>query len=841
MTRMCASFLALFAALVIGGKPCAAQPWTDDELLEDLERRTFLWFWETTDPANGLAPDRGPPASFSSVAAVGFALTAYPIGVERAWITRVQAAARTRTTLQFLRDLPQGPAVSGTGGYRGFFYHFIDLQTGLRVASDVELSSIDTAWLMMGVLFCQTYFDGGDADEVAIRALADDLYRRVEWDWMVVRAPRLCMGWSPSGGFLPHDYTGYNEAMALYLLALGSPTHSISDAAWASYTGTYAWADFRGQEHVNFGPLFGHQYSHAWIDFRGIADAFMRGRGIDYHENSRRAAYAQRAYAIANPGGWSDYGADIWGLTACDGPADVSLTLGGRLRRFHAYTARGAASNYLVDDGTIAPTAAASSIAFAPEIAIPAIRAMRVHYGDAVYGTHGFVDAFNPTFTATNVVLAGGRVVAGLGWFDTQHLGIDQGPILLLLENHRSGLVWRVMQRSPYIVSGLQRAGFTGGWLAAAPTIVAAPANTAADVGGSFSLSVEASGLGPLTYQWLKDGQPVAGATGRSYVAAAAVAGDAGTYAVRVTNANGTTESASATVQIHATAAQLVNLSTRGHVGTGDAALIPGCGAAGARAKPVVMRVVGPTLARFQLDPATLLADPRLAVRPLGGSDLAASDDWGSQADAAEVDAAMRAAGAFALPAESKDAALLFDVVPGTMVTMVSTGAGSVTGLALAEIYARDDAADARLVNLSTRGFVGTGNAVMIPGFYLNAGGTRRLLLRAVGPSLARVAPGLGPLLADPILIVRRAPAGTEVMSNDDWSVGQDGAAVAAAAAQVGAFALLADSKDAAAILVVGPSVTGSDDRGYTIEVRGADGGTGIALAEIYEMPAERE
>jgi hypothetical protein len=829
--------MLLVAGVLAGGRG-VAQPWTDDELLDDLEQRTFLWFWETTNPANGLAPDRGPPPSFSSVAAVGFALTAYPIGAERGYITRAQAAARTRTTLQFLRDLPQGTAASGTAGHRGFFYHFIDLHTGLRVASDVELSSIDTAWLMMGVLFCQAYFDRGDADEVAIRALADELYRRVEWDWMVVRAPRLCMGWSPSSGFLPYDYTGYNEAMALYLLALGSPTHPISDAAWASYTSTYAWANFQGQEHVNFGPLFGHQYSHAWIDFRGIADAFMRGKGIDYHENSRRAAYVQRAYAIANPGSWTGYDADVWGLTACDGPADVSLTLGGRQRRFYAYTARGAASNYLVDDGTIAPTAAASSIAFAPEIAIPAIRALRTRYGDAVYGAHGFVDAFNPTFTATNVALAGGRVVAGLGWFDTQHLGIDQGPILLLLENHRSGFVWRAMQRSPYLAAGLQRAGFTGGWLAAAPTIVAGPANTAADVGGSFSLQVEASGLGPLAYQWYKDGAAIPGATAASYATVQAGAADAGSYRVQVSNANGTTASAPATVQVHAVAAQLINLSTRGLVGTGDAALIPGFVSAGSRGKPVLLRVVGPTLELFQLDPVSLLADPRLGVRPLGGAELAANDDWGSQPDAAAVAAAMAAVGAFALPPGSRDAALLFDVAPGAALTMVTTGAGSGTGLALAEVYARDEADDARLVNLSTRGFVSTGDGVLIPGFYLSAGGTRRLLIRAVGPSLARVAPGLGPLLADPMLIVRRAPSGTEVARNDDWGVGQDAGAIVAAAVQVQAFALLEGSHDAALILTIGPSVAGTDDRGYTVDVRGAGGGTGIALAEIYEMPA---
>ena len=436
----------------------------DESFLEDLSRRTFDWFWETTNPTNGLAPDRGPGDSFASVAAVGFALSAYPVGVERGYITRGEAVERVLATLTFFAEAPQGEAATGMTGHRGFFYHFLDMEKGRRFEK-VELSTIDTALLLGGVLFCQSYFDRAEPRDGEIRQLAERIYRRVEWDWAIRRADLISMGWHPETGFIPHDYRGYDEAMLLYVLALGSPTHPIRPESWTAFTKDYKWAKFHGQEHVAFAPLFGHQYSHAWIDFRGIADATMRDRGIDYFENSRRATYAQRAYAMENPGGWRDYGPDIWGLTACDGPAEIRREFGGRMREFRTYTARGAGADYILDDGTIAPTAAGGSIAFAPEIVIPALKAMRARYGDALYSRHGFMDAFNPSFTFTDVKLQHGRVVPGLGWFDTQHLGIDQGPILLMLENHRSGLIWDTMRRNPHVVRGLQRAGFTGGWL----------------------------------------------------------------------------------------------------------------------------------------------------------------------------------------------------------------------------------------------------------------------------------------------------------------------------------------------------------------------------------------
>ena len=248
------------------------------------------------------------------------------------------------------------------------------------------------------------------------------------------------------------------------MLALGSPTHPIDVASWDAYRSTYRWAPFYGQEQLNFAPLFGHQYSHVWIDFRGIQDSYMKTKGIDYFENSRRSTYSQRLYAIANPGNWKDYGANIWGLTAGDGPQDTLLVLRGSPRRFWSYTARGAAVGEIRDDGTIGPTAAGGSIAFTPEISIPALVAMREKYGDNIFSTYGFLDSFNPTYD-TDVKPQSGKVVRGQGWFDSDYLGIDQGPIVAMIENYRSGLVWKVMRTNPYIIRGLERAGFTGGWL----------------------------------------------------------------------------------------------------------------------------------------------------------------------------------------------------------------------------------------------------------------------------------------------------------------------------------------------------------------------------------------
>jgi hypothetical protein len=437
----------------------------DQRFLDEVEQRTFRFFWDSTNPKNGLVPDRWPSKSFSSIAAVGFGLAAYPVGVERGYVTREQARARTLTTLRFFWSAPQGTAPAGMTGYRGFFYHFLDMDKGQRFEPAVELSTIDTALLIAGVLAAGEYFDGASPDEQEIRRLADALYRRVEWDWFLRSSPLITMGWHPEKGYGDYRYTGFDEAMLLYVLALGSPTHPIGAEAWPAFTKTYAWGDFYGQEHVNFAPLFGHQYSHIWIDFRGIQDEYMRGKGIDYFENSRRATLAQRAYAVENPMRWKGYDGQVWGLSACSGPTDAVHTIDGVERTFHTYAARGAAKGDVRDDGTIAPTAAGGSIPFAPRETIAALQAMRARYGDHVFRSHGFVDAFNPTLDR-QVPLKQGSIVPGVGWFEDDYLGIDQGPILLMAENHRSALLWRLMKKNPHVVRGLCRAGFTGGWIA---------------------------------------------------------------------------------------------------------------------------------------------------------------------------------------------------------------------------------------------------------------------------------------------------------------------------------------------------------------------------------------
>jgi len=417
-------------------------------MLDDVQHRTFLWFWETTNPANRLVPDRWPTQSFSSIAAVGFGLTAYPVGVERGWITREQARQRVLTTLEFFTRAPKGPEPAGMTGYKGFFYHFLDMETGARFR-DTELSTIDTTLLLAGVLFCQSYFDRDHSDEARIRDLAEQLYLAADWSYFLTRAPLVTMSWRPERGFSRADWRGLNEAPILYVLALASPTHPVDAAAWEAWTSTYKWQTFYGQEHINFAPLFGHQYSHVWIDFRGIHDEYLRQKGIDLFENARRATISQRAYAIDNPNRWKDYSENVWGLTACDGPGRGKLTVDGTERQFWGYMARGAAATEIRDDGTIAPTAAAASIAFAPEIVIPAIAEMKKSYGDKLYQKYGFLDAFNPT----------------RDWFDIDYLGIDQGPIVLMIENYRSGFVWDVMKKNPHIIRGLRRAGFRGGWL----------------------------------------------------------------------------------------------------------------------------------------------------------------------------------------------------------------------------------------------------------------------------------------------------------------------------------------------------------------------------------------
>jgi hypothetical protein len=437
-----------------------------DPLLDETQKRTFNFFWDTAEPETGLVPDRWPRPPFSSIAAVGFALNSYPIGAERGWVTRAQARARVLTTLRFLRDAQQDTSPDQATGYQGFFYHFVNFTTGKRYG-DSELSTVDTTLLMAGVLFAGGYFDQDEPDETEIRKIADDLYRRVNWPWAIAMNPDIRMAWSPELEFGGHDWRGYNEAMLVFLLALGSPTYPVSPQVWDAWTSDYyrSWGTLEGQTHLTFGPMFGHQYTHVWIDLRGIKDEFMWPQGMDYFENSRRAVLAQRAYAIRNPLDWKGYGPNVWGLTACDGPGDHEFDYLGQKRKFYSYGARGVGLTEIRDDGTIAPTAALASLPFAPEIVVPAAQTMYQRYGRYLYGKYGFFDAFNPSFDY-DVPLRHGRRVRGQGWFDTEYLGIDQGAIISMLENYRSELIWSVLKRNEHIRRGLKRAGFEGGWLA---------------------------------------------------------------------------------------------------------------------------------------------------------------------------------------------------------------------------------------------------------------------------------------------------------------------------------------------------------------------------------------
>lgn len=423
----------------------------DEEMLDALERDAFGYFLDQVNSENGLVADCTRPGFPASIAVVGLALAAYPVAVERGFMTRQEATQRTLATLRFFANSPQSAEPDSTG-YKGFYYHFLDMKTGRR-AWQCELSTVDTALLLAGALVGSVFFDRGAGDEREIRELADALYCRTEWSWAQNGGATLTHGWKPETGFLPYRWQGYDEANLLYVLGLGSPTHPLPAESYAAYTSTYAWKSVYDHELVYAGPLFTHQYSHLWIDFRGIQDAFMRAKGIDYFENSRRATLVHQQYAIRNPLGFVHYCDCCWGLTASEGPGPATLVIDGVERRFYDYLARGVP--YGPDDGTIAPWAAVASLPFAPEIVLPTIRKM-IHLGvGPTCCPYGLAASFNPTFPGAS----------NIGWVSPWTYGLNQGAIVSMVENHRSGLVWSLMRRCPRLVAGLRRAAFTGGWL----------------------------------------------------------------------------------------------------------------------------------------------------------------------------------------------------------------------------------------------------------------------------------------------------------------------------------------------------------------------------------------
>ncbi|MCK4734107.1 MAG: hypothetical protein KAT65_16765, partial [Methanophagales archaeon] len=412
---------------------------TDDQFLDLISKRTFKYFWDTAHPTTGLMRDRATNRELCSIASVGFGLTTYCIAAERGWVSRSNAAERVAKVLNTLWDGPQGNETANVTGYNGFFYHFLDMETGYRYEPWIpscELSSIDTALLLAGVLTCKEYFDGSDTTEDNIRNLSDNIYRRVNWTWMLNGGDTLSMGWRPETGFLPYRWEGYNEAMILYLLAIGSPNqnHSLPNSSWDAWAKTYKWGCGDGEDFIYCptGSLFTYQYSHCWIDFRNKHDAHA-----DYWQNSINAVKENRQFCIDNSDIYPTYGENCWGLTACDCP--------------NGYCGYGSCPAYY-HDGTIAPTGAGGSVALVPDLAIPALRFMYTEYGDKLWGVYGFRDAFN---LDTDLSKPGNQE-----WWDKDYIGIDEGAVIVMIENFRSGLVWNEFMQNPYIIKAMDDGGF---------------------------------------------------------------------------------------------------------------------------------------------------------------------------------------------------------------------------------------------------------------------------------------------------------------------------------------------------------------------------------------------
>lgn len=424
----------------------------EDEL-DKLQHEAFSYFHFETNPSNGLVLDKTELNWPSSIAATGLALASYPVAVERGFKSREMAIKKTLATLRFFWNSHQGPEPDATG-YKGFYYHFLDMQTGRR-AWQCELSTVDTAFLLAGMLTAANYFDGPTTDEQEIRTLADELYRRADWQWAQNNGKTVTQGWMPESGFLSYRWEGYDEAMLLYILGLGSPTYPLPEDCYSVWSSSYEWKNVYGYDYLYAGPLFTHQLSHIWIDFRQIQDEFMRGKGIDYFENSRRAIYVQQQYAINNPLGFIGYSQCCWGITASDGPGPASLNVNGVERQFFNYVGRGVP--YGPDDGTISPWAVIASLPFTPEIVLPmldhCIYILKLKEGNR----YGFKASFNQSYPR--------KPGSSRGWVSPWHYGINLGPITLMIENYRSGLLWQLMRNCPYIANGLRRAGFSGGWL----------------------------------------------------------------------------------------------------------------------------------------------------------------------------------------------------------------------------------------------------------------------------------------------------------------------------------------------------------------------------------------
>ncbi|MGE5224505.1 MAG: glucoamylase family protein [Omnitrophica WOR_2 bacterium] len=421
------------------------------ELLDDLQKRSFQYFIDQANPKNGLVADSIWKNSPSSIAAVGFSLPVYAVGVEHGWLKREEAVERTLTILRFFSNGNQ-TYEPGKHGYQGFYYHFLNMETGERVWQ-CELSTIDTAILIAGMLATGVYYQENSAGEIEIRQRVDQLYERVNWPWALDEGKTLSHGWKPEAGFLPYRWEGYDEALLLYILGLGSPTYPLSPSSYHAWTSTFRWETLYDIPFLFAGPLFIHHFSHIWIDFREIQDQYMNAHSSNYFENSRKAAYINRQYALQNPHQFYGYGENAWGITASEGPIRGAGPVDMDGHRYYGYMARGVPEP---DDGTLSPWTVITSLPFAPEIALPSIEHYLTQYPH-LYGKYGMMCSLNLTFPT--------EMDGQQGWYSNNYYGLNEGPVVLMIENYLNGFIWKLMKQQPSIHIGLKRAGFKGGWL----------------------------------------------------------------------------------------------------------------------------------------------------------------------------------------------------------------------------------------------------------------------------------------------------------------------------------------------------------------------------------------
>jgi hypothetical protein len=387
----------------------------DDQLLDEIEKRCFRFFWEQASPQTGLVRDRCNVRTNSntvaaSIAATGFGLTALCIAEKRGYIPLSDARDRVLATLRFLwKKMPT---------HRGFFYHFADMNSGERVW-DSEVSSVDTSILLCGILTCRQHFEGHSE----ISLLAYEIFNRVDWSWLSEDTSLLPHGWTPEFGFIPYRWDYYSEMMMIYLLGLGSLTHPLPAEVWNAWKRTKF--EYDGIPYIgSFAPLFVHQFSQAWFDFRGKRDAYA-----DYYQNSIAATEAHRLFCLELAQQFPDYGENLWGISASDSQ--------------RGYVVWGGPPTMGPVDGTVVPSASAGSLPFLPQPVMRVLKNIKDHYTPA-WSPYGFVNAFNPL----------------TGWYDTDVIGIDTGITMLMAENARSGFVWDTFMKNPEAVRGMQRAGF---------------------------------------------------------------------------------------------------------------------------------------------------------------------------------------------------------------------------------------------------------------------------------------------------------------------------------------------------------------------------------------------